>query len=70
MSAKIGEVHGPASNSPSIVVEMFASLAGAEMRVLKHEQHVTLDPIAARNLAALLVRAADECERMRDRRST
>jgi len=41
-----------------------ASRGGVE---LLSDPRVTLEPIAARNYAALLVRAADEVERMRSK---
>jgi hypothetical protein len=58
MSAWIGCAF--ADNSRNI--EVWASRAGVETGRTDLE---TLSPRAARNLAALLVRAADECERMR-----
>lgn len=64
MSALIGSVNGPHHNSPSEAVQVWCSRGGVEMRLLKS---VSLDPIAARNLAALLVRASEEVERMRAR---
>lgn len=67
MSAFIGNACGPHSNSPAILAKVHASISGAEMTVCNGV--VTFDPIAARNLAALLVRAADECARMRNKDS-
>jgi hypothetical protein len=61
MSARIGEVPGPpTSDDPAVHVH--ASRAGVE---LLSNPRITLEPIAARNYAALLVRGADEVERMR-----
>jgi len=63
MSARIGEVPGlPISDDPAVHVH--ASRGGVE---LLSDPRVTLEPIAARNYAALLVRAADEVERMRSK---
>jgi len=63
MSAFIGHVNAPHHNSPTKHAEVWASLAGVEF-VLFSEARL-LDPTAARDYAALLVRAADESERMR-----
>ncbi len=61
MSARIGEVPGPpTSDNPAVYVH--ASRAGVE---LLSDPRITLEPIAARNYAALIVRGADEVERMR-----
>lgn len=80
MSAFIGAVKGPHSNSPNDAAEVWCSRAGVEIKVFgatrvfktsskPHEcgtfDGLDLDPIAARNFAALLVRASEECERMR-----
>jgi hypothetical protein len=71
MSALIGEVHHPHHNSP-VAGSVWTDAGGTRLvleRVTQDEgiTQVTLDPVAARNLAALLVRGADECERMRAR---
>jgi hypothetical protein len=65
-SAFIGDVKGPNHNSPDVAVSVWCSLdsveiitAGGAMPIGKR-----LDPIAARNFAALLVRAAEEAEMM------
>lgn len=61
MSVRIGEVPGPpTSDDPAVHVH--ASRAGVE---LLSNPSATLEPVVARNYAALLVRAADEVERMR-----
>lgn len=67
MSAYIGYVNGPDSNSPEKAVELWSSTGGVELTVFEHARIIekTLDPIAARNLAGLLVRAAEEVELMR-----
>ena len=67
MSVRIGEVnpratHGQVTITADVLVH--ASRAGVE---LDSESKFTLDPVQARNYAALLVRAADEVERMRVR---
>lgn len=70
MSAFIGDVKAPHSNSPNTRFRVFCSLSGVEINDLAFSEDVVsvcLDPIAARNYAALLVRAAEECERMRER---
>jgi hypothetical protein len=65
VSACIGEVPGqPHQADPAVHVH--ASRAGVE---LLSDPRITLEPIAARNYAALLVRAADEVERMRAKSS-
>ena len=74
MSVRIGGVRGPSSNSPHDAADVWCSRSGVELRVfnsdldakLSERQGVmrTLDPVAARNLAALLVRASEEAERM------
>jgi hypothetical protein len=72
MSAFIGDVRAPHHNSPDVGVEVRCSLGGVEVKFLHpaygtgEAQH-NFDPIAARNLAALLVRASEEAERMRVR---
>jgi len=82
MSAFIGSVNGPHHNSPHEAAQVWVSREGgvevgffgrahkAEHPTGDHVRDVVkggLDPIAARNLAALLVRGADEVERMRTR---
>jgi len=64
MSVRIGEVKPEHPNPNSAAVHVQASRAGVE---LHSDPTMTLDPIEARNYAALLVRAADEVERMRVR---
>lgn len=72
MSAFIGSVNVPHHNSPDVGAEVRCSLGGVEVKFL-HANHGTteawqgFDPIAARNFAALLVRASEEVERMRAR---
>ena len=66
MSAFIGNVH-----VPGVSVDVWCSSAGAEITVTRNTPRIdddilTLDPINARNLAALLVRASEETERMRN----
>jgi hypothetical protein len=61
MSARIGEVPGPPYKADP-AVHVSASRGGVE---LLSDPRITLEPIAARNYAALLVRGADEVERMR-----
>jgi hypothetical protein len=80
MSAFIGSVNGPRHNSPHAAAEVWCSLSGVELFLVRtrvaselpSEEEIektrrSFDPIAARNLAALLVRGADEAERMRAR---
>jgi hypothetical protein len=68
MSVRIGEVNPrvipDAISDGKIAADaiVLASRAGVEVYA---EPKLTLDPIPARNYAALLVRAADEVERMR-----
>ena len=71
MSAFIGSVKGPRHNSPNDAAEVWCSLGGVELHLIEGiPTHSplricrNLDPIAARNLAALLVRASEEAERM------
>lgn len=59
MSVRIGEVL-PQVDQAAVFVH--ASTAGVELR---SETSVTLDPVQARNYAALILRGADEVERMR-----
>ena len=75
MSALIGSVKGPHHNSPHDAAKVWCSLGGVEIWLFVGSGSEpttvgavrTLDPIAARNLAALLVRASEEVERMRAR---
>lgn len=61
MSVRIGEIpHPHLSNQPRAIVS--ASCGGVELLV---DERLSLDPVDARNFAALLVRAADEVQRMR-----
>lgn len=67
MSVRIGEVnprvmHGQVVITADVLVS--ASRAGVEV---DSESKFTLDPVQARNYAALLIRGADEVERMRNR---
>jgi|GEM_PF-2575844 len=75
MSVRIGGARGPSSNSPHDAADVWCSRSGVDLRVFNNDSDAgrsdregvqrTLDPVAARNLAALLVRASDEAERMR-----
>jgi hypothetical protein len=73
MSAFIGSVKGPHHNSPNDAAEVWCSRYDVELHVFfvttdgAPRLRMNLDPIAARNLAALLVRASEEVERMRVR---
>lgn len=77
MSVFIGGVRGPNHNSPNDAADVWCSRSGVELRAFasnldasKSERdgvQRTFDPVAARNLAALLVRGAEEAERMRTR---
>lgn len=75
MSVFIGAARGPSNNSPHDAAEVWADRGGVSLNVFEgNGSDATrngisrrLDPVAARNLAALLVRGADEAERMRDR---
>jgi ferredoxin len=77
MSAFIGGVRGPQHNSPHEAADVWCSPGGIELRAFTGNSDTRrstrdgvrrlLDPIAARNLAALLVRASEEVERMRAR---
>ena len=73
MSVFIGAVRGPHHNSPHDAGDVWAHKNGISLRLFEgngsspsKEQGVerNLDPVAARNLAALLVRGAEESERM------
>jgi hypothetical protein len=68
MSVYIGSVRGPHHNSPDSAADVWCSPAGIEIQWGK--QCAALDPIAARNFAALLVRASEEVERMRTKRAS
>ena len=80
MSAFIGSVKGPHHNSPHDAADVWCSPRGVELRAFTGDSdagkstrdgvHREFDPIAARNLAALLVRASEEVERMRARQET
>jgi hypothetical protein len=61
MSVRIGEMN---RSDGKILSYVHASLGGVE---LTSDERFTLEPVAARNGAAVLVRAADEVERMRRR---
>ena len=77
MSAFIGSVRGPHHNSPNDSAEVGCSPRGVELRAFTGDSDAgkstrigvdrEFDPVAARNLAALLVRASEEVERMRAR---
>lgn len=58
---RIGEV-GPWGKDGSVKANVLASVGGVE---IMSDSPLTLDPVQARNYAALLVRGAQECERMR-----
>ncbi len=67
MSAFIGNVKGPNHNSQNDAVSVWCSPGVVEINVFEGTEtglHKDLDPITARNLAALLVRASEEAERM------
>jgi hypothetical protein len=74
MSVFIGAVKAPDHNSPNDAAEVWCSPDAVEICLLnsvEDEAGVMMrgfDPIAARNLAALLVRASEEAERMAARR--
>lgn len=75
MSAYIGKVHGPHHNSPGDAAEVWCSTGGVELHLFVDDAKSvcssrSFDPIAARNLAALLVRASEEVERMRASKDT
>ena len=75
MSAFIGGVRGPHHNSPHDAAEVRCSTGGVEVSLFagsgsderRDGLQRSFDPVAARNLAALLVRASEEVERMRAR---
>lgn len=67
MSVRIGEVNPRVTHGQVVItadVLVSASRAGVE---LHSDPQITLDPVQARNFAALLIRGADEVERMRIR---
>ena len=73
MSAFIGNVKGPHHNSPNEAASVWCSPGNVEVTVVGDQGDPdyapgtvrrSLDPITARNLAALLVRASEEAERM------
>lgn len=66
MSAKIGDV---VDASGAKIAEVYASTGGVEVNWLGPQYSRTISPIAARNYAAILVRAGDEVERMRAHRT-
>jgi hypothetical protein len=74
MSALIGSVKGPHHNSPADAAEVWCNEHDVELNLFSGSNleprdgvQRRFDPIAARNLAALLVRASEEVERMRAR---
>ena len=74
MSAYIGSARGPYHNSPQEAVEVWCSHRAVEVNLFSGKPDRDgiariFDPIAARNFAALLVRAAEEAERMADRQT-
>ena len=64
MSVRIGDVKPENPNPHRAAIHVHASRGGVE---LLSDPRVTLEPVEARNYAALLIRAADEAERMRAR---
>ena len=64
MSVRIGEVRPENPNPLQAAIHVHASRAGVELLT---SLNLTLQPVEARNYAALLVRAADEVERMRSK---
>jgi hypothetical protein len=64
MSVRIGEVRPELPNPSHAAIHVQASRAGVELLT---SLNLTLQPVEARNYAALLVRAADEVERMRSK---
>lgn len=66
MSVFIGEARGPDHNSPAVAADVWCSPGQVELTVFGSTRvSISIDPVAARNYAALLVRGADEAERMR-----
>jgi len=73
VSVFIGNVKGPHHNSPNDAAQVSCSPNAVELTLVGDEGDPdyppgtvrrSLDPISARNLAALLVRASEEAERM------
>ena len=75
MSVFIGNVKGPRHNSPNDVAQVWCSSGAVEFNVLNSggavdlgskqlDASVSMDPISARTLAALLVCASEEADRM------
>lgn len=65
MSAFIGNVKGPRHNSPNDVAQVRCSPGSVELTMVgDSDVRRSLDPIAARTLAALLVCASEEADRM------
>ena len=68
MSAKIGDLFTTHNGSNSKIGEVWASRGGVELHLTEGAtimHRAPMDPIAARNAAAVLVRASEEVERMR-----
>jgi hypothetical protein len=74
MSVFIGSVRGPHHNSQYDAGEVWSDASGVSLNLFESngsdrtsmvKATRKLDPVAARNLAALLVRASEEAERMR-----
>lgn len=77
MSALIGSVRGPHCNNPHDAAEVWSDRDAVTLNLFEGDgsrrtevvaAYRRFDPIAARNLAALLVRASEEVERMRAHR--
>jgi hypothetical protein len=70
VSALIGSVNGPHHNSSNVAAIVECSVGLVELRMPGADSDPAygpcrnFDPIGARNLAALLVRAFEEAERM------
>lgn len=73
MSVFIGNVKGPHHNSPNDAAQVWCSPGNVELTVVGDagdpdyaagDVRRVLDPVSARNLASLLVRASEEAERM------
>jgi hypothetical protein len=62
VSVRIGEVQSCTDPGGQPAAYISASTGGVEVF---SDERITIDPVQARNYAALLVRAADEVERMR-----
>jgi len=74
VSAYIGSARGPHHNSPQEAAEVWCSPRAVEVNLFSGKPDRdgisrSFDPIAARNLAALLVRAAEEAERMAEKKT-